>query len=841
MSLETIYLIEVTDSTAAVHRYCSGIGYTSLPSDTPANAHYEPRVEQPGLFRQNMFAVGTTSGNSTGGYGEIVLMNTDGGLDGFVDLGLDGQLCVVKQGNPGTALSTFAAVITGTVEQCEISWNRVTLRLKDKTIILSTPVQPTHYLGNNSLPAGIEGVADLKDKPMPRLYGKCNNVTPICVNTSLLIYQLHDAALNAISGVYDNGVGLVFGADRADNAALQATAPASGGFDTCLAEGLFRLGSTPAGTITADAVQGAAAANRTAGQIIKSLAVEKLGAAYIVEQSIIDLDKAAPYVVGVYTGGEDKTTTEILDMLCGSVGAWWGFDNLGNFWAKQLTAPVSTQSVMTLTQAEILSIDRTATADGDKGVPVWRVNIDFSRNWTVQNSGLAGSVNNNQLTFEPGNGTQLTTDRRALLAMQYIRTKAEDAAVKTTHMLAPEIIVPTTLDALADANTEAARVLALRKVRRDRLQVKVAAKAIQYPDGGYWDDEAISELLATRYNHTSVVYNNWLYIIGGIVNGSNTSTSVVRLNLNSPTSSWDDSGVSDLPFSVYESSAVVYNGKIYLVAGRSSIGFLISIMSLDLSNPAGGWTQNAITNRTLAVRGHSCAVVGSTLFLFGGYIGSGSSGSNTADSFDLSNPSGTWNTSTVAMYPILAAGISLITSGNYIYGMGGIKSGGAVSNACYRFDANNPTVAWDTAPIPDLPNNVHGAAAVIINSIIYLIGGLFSSSAASVTTRVSSWGIGDPIWNTLTPLTDARGYAIAASNNDDIYLMGGYTTGTVPIPTTFRFRRNLNPVDISQLTGLGRTVLVKHPRYGYTSGRAMKIIGTESDLKNRLMTLELWG
>jgi hypothetical protein len=45
----------------------------------------------------------------------------------------------------------------------------------------------------------------------------------------------------------------------------------------------------------------------------------------------------------------------------------------------------------------------------------------------------------------------------------------------------------------------------------------------------------------------------------------------------------------------------------------------------------------------------------------------------------------------------------------------------------------------------------------------------------------------------------------------------------------------------NQLTSLGRTVTVKYPRYGYDSGRPMKIIGVESDHSTRIINLELWG
>jgi hypothetical protein len=245
MSEETIYLIEATDSTGTVHRFCTGTGYTSLPTDEPPNAYYVPRVDQPGLYRQNMYAVGTTSGSSTGGNGKIDLMNTDGGLDTFVDLGFDGQLCIVKEGNPGGPLSQFAPVITGTIEQVEVSWNRITFNLKDNTTLLGVPVQSVHYLGNNVLPDGIEGGIDLKDKQKPRLFGVCNNVTPILVNSAKLVYQVNYGPIAAIPAVHDGGNvnQIVQGADYATSADLLAVvmpevtnpATAPGSYSTCLA------------------------------------------------------------------------------------------------------------------------------------------------------------------------------------------------------------------------------------------------------------------------------------------------------------------------------------------------------------------------------------------------------------------------------------------------------------------------------------------------------------------------------------------------------------------------------------------------------------------------------
>ena len=777
-------------------------------------------------------------------------MNTDGGLDNLIDLGFDGQICTVKKGYAGAALSSFITVLTGTVQQITVSWNRVTLVLKDHTSVFQTPCQTTHYLGNNLLPAGIEGTADIKDKPKPRLFGVCNNITPVCVNTSMLLYQVNYGAVFDITAVHDGGnVGqIVKGADYATVDLLMAavmpgvtnppTAP--GSYATCLAQGFFRLDAAPFMQLTCDVIQGATPADRTAGQIIKTLAQELMGGNVAV-QPILDLNAAAPYTVGVYSGDADVTYAALIDQLCASVGAWWGFDNLGIFWCKQLQAPDTTQALTTLTQNEIVSIDRAATADNDKGVPAWRVNIDYAKNWTVQTSGLAGSVAGNQLTFAPDAITPLTTDRKNLLGMAFSRAKVEDSSVQSIHSLSPEITLTTLLTNATDATTEATRVLNLRKTRRDRLTVKVQQQSIAYPIGGAWDNEAISEMPQARYFHSSVVYNNWLYVIGGIINGV-ASASVIRIDLSNPTSDWDDVGVADLPYALSESSAVIYNNKIYLVGGKAGASVYGSTMTLDLANPTAAWTQNAIANASDgAHRGHSCAVVGNILYLFGGYLNNGITPGNFANFIDLSVPPGTWNNITAAVYPIGASGIALVSFGQYIYGMGGIKAAGVVSNLASRFDTLNPTAAWDTTAIPDLPTPKHGATAVISGMRITIIGGLFSSTYTTTLPNVSHWDIGGVAWVDDAPLSTGRGYATSGCYNNSIYLIGGYLSGLTPIPNTWRLRSNSNPDDISHLTSLGRTILIQVPRYGYTTGRPMRIISVESDLQNGNITLDLWG
>ena len=130
--MSTIYLIEVTVTAQTVgaaeeiYRYATA-GYTTLPTDTPANTYYEPRVRQPGLVRRDLFSGGAAFGSTQVGYGEVVLANPDGGLDFLMDKAF-GRSIRILVGEQSAAYSTFALVLQAVVEQAEVTLKSVTHR-----------------------------------------------------------------------------------------------------------------------------------------------------------------------------------------------------------------------------------------------------------------------------------------------------------------------------------------------------------------------------------------------------------------------------------------------------------------------------------------------------------------------------------------------------------------------------------------------------------------------------------------------------------------------------------------------------------------------------------------
>jgi hypothetical protein len=457
-----IYLVEITAAidaagTTEIFRYSSQ-NFTTEPSDTPANTYYDARIVNPASISRNMFSNGTTSGASRVGYGAVELSNVDGGLDYLLPYSFDGRSLVVKIGVQGAAFSTFTTILNGTMEQVEFTFAKATILVRDKLAILDKPLQTTLYAGNNSLPAGVEGVADIAKKPKPLLYGQVFNIQPIMVNSSKLIYQINDGAISAVGNVYDRGVALIFHADEPTVADMEAHDPPAGKYITCLALGYIRIKTVPSGLLTCDATQGAAAGNRTVAQILKAIALKGgVAAGDIVAGDVTALDTLNSAVVGVWIESTE-TSINIMDQIAISIGAYYGFDATGLFRMGRFDAPAGAANIE-INTSNIISIEHNRTNDTDKGIPAYRVKVNYQKNYTVQDFDLAGAV---------------ADDRRNVLAQSTLTASSEDASIKNQYSLAVEITRDALLVTQASAATEAARVLALYKARRDLYTVRIA-------------------------------------------------------------------------------------------------------------------------------------------------------------------------------------------------------------------------------------------------------------------------------------------------------------------------------------------------------------------------------
>lgn len=579
MSAEQIYLVEMTGANAAgtltVFRYSTGLGYTTLGTDTPAHTYYAPRVINPGLYELSCHGGAKTYGLAGVGYGTIELQNADGALDSLIGYGFDGQTCRILIGTEGAAYSTFTAIFRGTMDQPFTGIKSMRVNIRDVLQNLDVPLQTVKYAGTNSLPNGLEGVAaDLKGKPKPLLWGYVNDVAPPQVNTSRLIYQLscqqfqdyvvydegwppaeidrtpwtvsvkdQGAALTAGSekDITQFGAGstdLSFTVDTGTNVAttgsthsytngdgvsvlsvggtlpapLVATSPyfarstggstltlhptkadavantnvidittagsgtltisnnrtALGCWDWCndsTAGFYFRLGSSPTGQITADVVNPA----NDSGLIYSAAGLFIAPLAYAVPTLSKATDTSyepvtTPYQAGgLYIDSETTVLKAIESALnsCGFYVAGITADPL--FLGTIIIGLIGTRSTtsLTLTEPQIIDLERVPSEDETRGIPAWRVTVNYARRYTtLTRDQLAGSLSEADI---------------AAYAQEWRSVSATDTDVKDQYPNAPEIVRYSVTTDATEAQTEADRVLAQCGVRRDIYKCTVSA------------------------------------------------------------------------------------------------------------------------------------------------------------------------------------------------------------------------------------------------------------------------------------------------------------------------------------------------------------------------------
>lgn len=462
--------------------YISDDALVTGSADTPAHTAFNPRLLDPGSLGQSAYSDGTTGGATRLETGEIVLANIDGALDGWLDYGFDGRAVTIRTGSASSAYPAgWTTVLIGTIEAIEADSEKLILRLRNKQYRLDVAVCSEVYGGTNSLPAGLDGTDnDIKGQRRPRLFGPAQNITPPCVNTSRLIYEV--GVCNGITAVYDRGVALTVGAVYTSQTDMETTAPAAGYFRAWPGGGYFRLGSTPSGQITADAVQGAADANRTTAKITEQIALAVgITSGEISSGDITLLDAANPAVVGIWL--QDETTAlDAMDQVAASIGSGYGFDKTGVLRQWRLTPPsaddqnlwddvtsfdavVSIDALTGLPQVtingqQVMSIERRPSRDNS--IPAWRYTVNYSKNFTPQPD-VAGSV---------------SAERRAWVEQEFRSEITEDATIKDKHLMADELVSDSLLISAIAAAAESARRLGMYSVRRDIIDITVPLETL---------------------------------------------------------------------------------------------------------------------------------------------------------------------------------------------------------------------------------------------------------------------------------------------------------------------------------------------------------------------------
>lgn len=433
--------------------YFSDVGFTTQPSDTPANVYWNRRIETPLTLQMSLYAGGDAAGRSDISVGEITLANDDGKLDVLANYDWDGRFIEVRYtAKEKPILSDFGVVFAGTAEQIVLG-DLITVEVRDLQILFDEPYQPNRFAGTG----GAEGPAEFKDRRKPRLMGVRRQFVPVLLDQASWTFCYNDGPVGGPLEVRDAGVILTSAGDFASYAALTAASIPAGQYGSCNALGLVRTGVAPTGVLTMDA-EGA----KPSGTVLKKfgeMAVHIVDVATPLGSSDFDagaltaINTLCPQPLGFwYDGGSEITVRAVLDKLAESPGIFYGFDDARKIVMGRLDAPAVT-AAFTFRERDLLSLTPRRIERRLKTQVVRYA----QRERPLGDQEIAGAV---------------TGAARTALIEEWRQEKHASAAVAAESLLAREETLDSCFDQSADALAEAQRRVALHGPKRFGFDVE---------------------------------------------------------------------------------------------------------------------------------------------------------------------------------------------------------------------------------------------------------------------------------------------------------------------------------------------------------------------------------
>ena len=140
-----------------------------------------------------------------------------------------------------------------------------------------------------------------------------------------------------------------------------------------------------------------------------------------------------------------------------------------------------------------------------------------------------------------------------------------------------------------------------------------------------------------RDGHTSVKYNNKMYMFGG-KDGSTTYYDTWEYDLTSTT--WTKKALAPSSYARYEHTSIIYNGDMYIFGGYDGTNYFNNILKYDITNDTWSEYNDGTTSGTPTARyGHISAIMQNEMIIFSGTTQSG----HVEDSYMFNFVDSSWN------------------------------------------------------------------------------------------------------------------------------------------------------------------------------------------------------
>jgi len=298
-----------------------------------------------------------------------------------------------------------------------------------------------------------------------------------------------------------------------------------------------------------------------------------------------------------------------------------------------------------------------------------------------------------------------------------------------------------------------------------------------------------------RYYHTSVVFNNYMYIFGGYDIYSNVKQDTHKLNLvlksNGLTAqAWSgELTITGTKPNVRDShTAVVYGNYMYVFGGRGSSRFQ-DTHRLDLTTLE--WSGELTTTGTKpAIRdSHTAVVYGNYMYIFGGYEGSYKQDTHR---LDLTTLEWSGELTTTGTKPTIRDSHTAVVYGNYMYVFGGYTTGPRQDT--HRLDLTTLEWSGELTTTGTKPTERWSHVAVVYGNYMYVFGGYGSSFYQDIhRLNLDTLEWSGELTTTGTKPT-ARRDSTAVVYGNYMYVFGGYDNNC---------KQDINCLDLTTLEWSG--------------------------------------
>ena len=285
---------------------------------------------------------------------------------------------------------------------------------------------------------------------------------------------------------------------------------------------------------------------------------------------------------------------------------------------------------------------------------------------------------------------------------------------------------------------------------------------------GTWT--ATSSFTTGRFGHTSVVYNGYLYVIGGTDATSRfNDVQFAPINANGTVGTW----AATTSFTTGRSyhTSVVYNGYLYVICGYDATYTYLSDVQYAAINANGtvsSWTATTGFPTTRAL--HASVVNNGNLYVIGGYNGAYLNDVHYA-AINANGTIGTWVATT--SFPTARADHASVVYNGYLYITGGYSSSYLNDVHYAPINAYGSVGSWTATTSFTTARRAHTSLAY--NGYLYLIGGRWASGYLNDVRYAPINGDGTiGAWIVTTSFTSGRSGHTSVIYNGYLYVIGGW-------------------------------------------------------------------